>query len=257
MRNTFRLAALAAGTTGSIKVWLIFSTTVYILNLMAKRPTKRRGYGQFCGLARALDVVGDRWTLLIVRELLIGQRRFGELRTGLFGIATNLLSDRLRRLEADAIVERSLGAPEVGTRYALTSRGEALRPIIEELIRWSGPLMASGRGRDDFHPNWLAVALPALLPRGPDRPVVVGIHTQGTEFAFETGPAGSVVCLQDGGPYQATIEAEPDVILGLASGALSMPAAIRSGAQIRGDREALERAFAAEAKAPITGRSRS
>lgn len=223
--------------------------------------SNRRTYGQFCGLARALDLVGDRWTLLIVRELLIEPRRFSELRTGLFGIATNLLSDRLRRLEADAVIERSLGAPDEGTRYALTPRGEALRPVVEELIRWSGPLMASGRGEDDFHPSWLAVALPALLPRGPHVPVVVGLRTQGSELALETGPAGTVVRLQDAGqdeePLEATIEAEPDVILGLASGALSMPAAIRGGAQVDGDREALERAFGVEDEAPVSGRSGS
>lgn len=221
----------------------------------------RRTYGQFCGLARALDLVGDRWTLLIVRELLIEPRRFSELRTGLFGIATNLLSDRLRRLEADAVIERSLGAPDEGTRYALTPRGEALRPVIEELIRWSGPLMASGRGEDDFHPGWLVVALPALLPCRPDRPVLVGLRTQGSELALETGPAGTVVRLQhdghDEGPFEATIEAEPEVILGLASGAVSMPAAVRAGARIDGDREALERAFGVWDEAPNSGSSGS
>lgn len=123
---------------------------------MKNHSSDRRRYGQFCGLARALDVVGDRWTLLIVRELLIEPRRFGELRTGLRGVATNLLSDRLRRLEADAVVERRLGAPEAGTRYALTPRGDALRPVVEELVRWSGPLMASGRGQDDFQPSRLS-----------------------------------------------------------------------------------------------------
>lgn len=224
---------------------------------MESRFSNRRRYGQFCGLARALDVVGDRWTLLIVRELLIEPRRFGELRTGLCGVATNLLSDRLKRLEEDAVVERRLGASAEGTRYALTPRGEALRPVVDELVRWSRPLMASGRGQDDFHPSWLAVALPALLPRGPEPRVVVGLHTQGTELAFETGPEGSVVYLQDGGTYRATIDAEPAVILGLASGALSMPEAVRSGARIRGERVALERAFGVGAEAPVAGRSRS
>lgn len=224
---------------------------------MESRSTKRRGYGQFCGLARALDVIGDRWTLLIVRELLIGPRRFGELRTGLCGIATNLLTDRLRRLEADSIIQRSLGAPEEGTLYVLTSRGQALRPVVEELIRWSGPLMASGRDQDDFQPSWLAVALPAFLSRAPDRPVVIGIHTQGTELALESGPGGAVVRLQNDRPYQATIEAEPDVILGLASGALSMAAAVRSGAQIRGDRDALDGVFGVESESSSTERSGS
>ncbi len=67
-----------------------------------------RDYGQYCGLARALDVVGDRWNLLIVRELLIGPARFGELREGLAGVATNLLTGRLRDLEANGVIERRL-----------------------------------------------------------------------------------------------------------------------------------------------------
>lgn len=202
-----------------------------------------RGYEQYCGLARALDVVGDRWTLLIVRELLVGPRRFGALRDGLCGIATNLLSQRLRQLEADGIIERKLGAPQDGTRYALTRRGEALRPVVAELIRWSAPLMEFGSGRDTFHPTWLAVALPALLPKGPRRPVVVGLRTRGTDLTLEAGPEGSAVHLRPGEPCEAILSAEPEVILGLASGALSVRAAIRGGARVRGDRKALARAF--------------
>src|SRR5216684_4431450 len=121
-----------------------------------------RSYGQFCGLARALDVVGDRWSLLIVRELLLGPMRYGELVASLGGIATNLLADRLRSLESSGVIERRLGHMS-GVVYALTPWGSQLREAIEALIRWSTPLMVSGRDGDAFQPHWLAVALEALL----------------------------------------------------------------------------------------------
>jgi DNA-binding HxlR family transcriptional regulator len=108
-----------------------------------------RSYGQFCGLARALDVIGERWVLLIVRELLEGPRRYSELLEGLPSIASNLLVDRLRGMEDDGIVRRL----EDG-RYALTSWGEGLHETVYALGRWAGPLMAKPRGDDAFRPNW-------------------------------------------------------------------------------------------------------
>jgi DNA-binding HxlR family transcriptional regulator len=118
-------------------------------------------YGQFCGLARSLDVVGDRWTLLIVRELLMGPARFKDLQNGLPGIATNLLTDRLNGLAELGIVTRDTE----GTRpvYELTEFGKGLREPIEAFVRWSAPLMISGPGDDHADPRWLAVAVPALL----------------------------------------------------------------------------------------------
>jgi DNA-binding HxlR family transcriptional regulator len=120
-----------------------------------------KSYNQFCGLARALDVVGDRWTLLIVRELLLGPARFKDLHMGLPGIATNLLTDRLNDLRELGIITRHT----VGTRpvYELTEFGQGLREPIEAFVRWSAPLMISGPGDDHADPRWLAVAVPALL----------------------------------------------------------------------------------------------
>ena len=111
-----------------------------------------RSYGQFCGLARALDVVGDRWNLLIVRELLVGPMRYGELAASLGGIATNLLADRLRSLESSGVIERRLGQTS-GVVYALTPWGSELREAVEALIRWSFPLMVSGPGGDPMQPR--------------------------------------------------------------------------------------------------------
>src|SRR6516164_7447818 len=102
-----------------------------------------RSYGQYCSVAKALDVVGDRWTFLIVRELLLrGACRYTDLRAGLPGIATNLLADRLRELESAGLVRREEAPPPVATTlFQLTERGEELRPAVEELTRWGLPLM--------------------------------------------------------------------------------------------------------------------
>jgi DNA-binding HxlR family transcriptional regulator len=95
-----------------------------------------KSYGQLCGAALALEVVGDRWSLLIVRELLDGPRRWTDLRAGLPGIAKNLLADRLRDLETHGVLKRTDGG-----MYALTERGAALAPVLESLIAWGAPLL--------------------------------------------------------------------------------------------------------------------
>ena len=109
-----------------------------------------RSYKQFCGLARALDVVGERWTLLIVRELLGGPRGYNQLLEGLPGIATNLLADRLRSLVDEGVLTRLIDG-----RYELTEWGYGLREAVYALGRWAGPLMEAPRGDDHFHLSWL------------------------------------------------------------------------------------------------------
>src|SRR5258706_12937492 len=101
-----------------------------------------RRYGQFCPLAKALDVVGDRWTLLIVRELAVRPCRYTDLRHGLPGIATNLLADRLKSLEAAGIITAEADPPPVATTlYRLVERGEALLPALQELAPCGAPLL--------------------------------------------------------------------------------------------------------------------
>lgn len=107
----------------------------------------QRSYGQYCGLARALDVVGARWSLLIVRELLVGPARYNELLNGLPGIATNLLASRLRELEEVGVVARTLDTESNGVAYTLTPWGRELRDTVAALVKWSTPLMISGPGR--------------------------------------------------------------------------------------------------------------
>lgn len=106
-------------------------------------------YRHLSPLARALELVGDRWTLLIIADLMVAPKRYTDLANGLPGIPTNLLRDRVRRLEADELVTRFEAPPPIATSlYELTPRGRELEPAILALLEWGGPLMADDT-RDD------------------------------------------------------------------------------------------------------------
>jgi DNA-binding HxlR family transcriptional regulator len=203
-----------------------------------------RSYGQFCGLARALDVVGDRWSLLIIRELLLDPKRYGELATSLDGIATNLLTDRLRSLESSGVVERQLG-DSGGVAYALTPWGTELRDAVEAFVRWSAPLMVSGRGGDLFDPRWLAIALEALL-RGSTarRPAELGIEVPGLFLTLRISEDGPHVIIEPDERPDTVLTAEPEVVLGLAARVITIDEA-RSQVRVHGDPRAVTRVLGA------------
>ncbi|MDX1658938.1 MAG: helix-turn-helix domain-containing protein [Nitriliruptorales bacterium] len=181
-----------------------------------------RSYDQYCALARALDRIGHRWTLLVIRELLLGPRRFTDLQEGLPGIATNLLSERLRQLQADGIVtRRELPAPAASTVYELTDAGHELRPTIESLIRWGGRWMQSGPGDDQFRVEWLALALDALGltdRMSPDMTVELIVDGQRLPLGISNGRL-AVRTEPDPEP-QLRVTADSPTLLGIASGAI-------------------------------------
>lgn len=207
-----------------------------------------RSYRQYCGLARALDVVGDRWNLLIVRQLLVGPARYQQLCAGLPGVATNLLADRLRDLETAGVIERRLSEDGRAIIYALTAWGAQLREPIEALIRWSKPLMVRGPDGDSFPTGGLLVALPALLD---GRVPADGSWTVGVDVNDTTGrvqvratPAGIEVSPHDGLELDAVLRADAPVILGLAAGMLALDD-IRGLVDIQGDDAAVRAIFGA------------
>ncbi|WP_167479329.1 winged helix-turn-helix transcriptional regulator [Nocardia arthritidis] len=207
-----------------------------------------RSYGQYCGLARSLEVVGDRWNLLIVRQLLIAPARYRDLLDGLPGIATNLLADRLRDLETAGVIERRLAGAGNAVEYALTPWGAELRRPIESLIRWSTPLMLRGPDGDAFRPGWLALAVPALLDtRVAVRPsATVGLEIGGPPFQLRATRSGFEVGPHDGRDLDATVRAEPAYILGLAAGAITLGDARALGlVEIDGDESVVRAVFAA------------
>ena len=118
----------------------------------------RRSYDQYCGLARALDVLGERWTLLIVRNLLLGPQRYSELLRGLPGITTNLLAKRLQEMEAEGLIERGDGVSDAAA-YRLTPVGRDLEPAIHALGRWGWRRMGKPSSRDRRSIEWLLVSL--------------------------------------------------------------------------------------------------
>ena len=119
----------------------------------------KRTYNQYCGLARALDLIGERWTLLIVRDVAIAPRRFGELLEGLPGLGTSLLSERLRHLEEVGIVQRTAAPrPERGVVYELTDGGRALARAMTPLANW-GAAYLDQHDPGEFRPGWLRFAL--------------------------------------------------------------------------------------------------
>nr|BFE77483.1 helix-turn-helix domain-containing protein [Planobispora longispora] len=124
----------------------------------------RRSYDQYCAIARALDAVGDRWALLIVRELLAGARRYTDLHTDLPGISTDVLAARLKDLERDGIVARhKLPPPGAATVYELTPHGRGLLPVLTALADWGAPALAERRPTDAVRAHWFAVPLMRLL----------------------------------------------------------------------------------------------
>ena len=139
----------------------------------------KRSYGDPCGIARALDVVGERWALLVVRELVLGPKRFTDLKAHLPGIATDVLSQRLRQLEAAGILRSvTLPPPASGRAYELTERGHELEPVLHALGRW-GAQESFAAAQHEMTVDAFAVALSTVFDAdsadGPDVTVVLDL----------------------------------------------------------------------------------
>lgn len=205
-----------------------------------------RSYHQYCSMARALDLVGDRWTLLIVRELLTqGPCRFSDLRRGLPGIASNLLAERLREMESAALVTRHDEPPPIAaTLISLTDRGQDLSRVVGELTRWGAPLMADPPKGDAFQMHWFALPLRHLCRDGePDQPgatVRLGDLHDGCDIIAERGHVDVRPCSTKRQP-DTTITAPPEVLVALFTGQLTIRAATAKGLVVDGSIAALER----------------
>jgi DNA-binding HxlR family transcriptional regulator len=204
-----------------------------------------RSYGQYCSVARALDVIGDRWTLLIVRELLLrGACRYTDLKNGLPGIATNLLADRIRELEAAGLVHREEAPPPVATTLVrLTDAGAALDPVVRALSAWGIRFMAEPIGDDAFRTEWFTYPVEEFLrDRDPEGPAAsIELRALGGTAVIEV--AGGAVGVTQG-PAAApglVLGGSAQLILGLLTGQLSAAAAAGLGLEISGDEQLLRR----------------
>jgi DNA-binding HxlR family transcriptional regulator len=184
-----------------------------------------RSYHQFCALARALDVIGERWTLLIIRELFARECRYSDLREALPGIATNLLAQRLRDLQAHGVIEAH----------------DAPAPVLASLVSWGAPLLNSQAG-DEFRMHWMALGLPALL-QDVDlddlAPLQVVIRSGGEVATLSVGRDGAAMEVGVTAPAGAvTVEGAPDQIVAFL---LGEPAPGQAAVDIRGTREDVRR----------------
>jgi DNA-binding HxlR family transcriptional regulator len=187
-------------------------------------------YRQFCALARAAEIVGERWTLLIVRELLLGPKRFGDLVERLGGVSPTVLTGRLNALIEDGIVQRtSLPAPFNAQTYELTPVGLALKPAVRELIRWGGNFLFPPRPDDTFEPDWVLLGLDAITRRTPTpaRRIALCVMQGGksARFVAQGGPQGTTLG-RDDGPAGATVESRFDTLLRILSTRLPLDQAV-------------------------------
>jgi DNA-binding HxlR family transcriptional regulator len=201
-------------------------------------------YAQFCPVARAVEILGERWTLLIGRELLTGPQRFSDLLRRLPGLSSSVLAERLASLEERGLVSRrELPPPAPALVYELSQAGRSLGPVIQELARFGLRFAGLPRPGDHFEPDWLALGLEMFRRRSasparsfaleaPDGARTLRIHAAG-------GPAGTKLG-DPGAPAEVTIRAPALTLLGLASGTLEPDALVKSGAiQVEGDAAAV------------------
>jgi DNA-binding HxlR family transcriptional regulator len=200
--------------------------------------TKR--YDEYCPVAHALGLVGERWALLVVLELMRGPKRYTDLAENLRGIGTNILASRLRDLEAGGVVtKRTLPPPAASKVYELTDYGRELRPVIRELALWGARTLGPPTHEEELFPGWLANALDTVLaPRAP-----LG------RFEFRVGE--EVSSLVDGEVLDGPVE-NPDVVVeGDPEGVYYMFIQRRLDCVgVEGDRGLLEKLIAA-APAPV------
>ncbi|HEV8250670.1 MAG TPA: helix-turn-helix domain-containing protein [Gaiellaceae bacterium] len=191
----------------------------------------KRHYDQYCGIAHALDLVGDRWALLVVRELMRGPLRYTDLVERLPGIGTNILAARLRDLEAGGVLtKRRLPPPAASRVYELTEYGQALKPALRELGLWGARSLGPPTHEEELFPGWLVNVLDTVLsPMAP-----------AGRFEFRVGD--EVASLVDGEAVEGPID-DPDVVVqGAPGGVYRLFVERRADAvSVQGDRELLER----------------
>ena len=197
-------------------------------------------YQQFCGVAKALDVLGERWTLLIARDLLLGPRRYSDLHQSLRGITTNLLSTRLKMLTTEGLIEkREPVPPEKGQAYALTEAGRSLEPIVLALGAFGARYMQTPRPGDAFNPRWAMLSLKRRY-RGSLASGRLGFYLG--DAAFDVAFDGDHIDVWDGQAQDphATLRGEPQGWFPLLTRSAPLTALIDDGVlQATGSRRTL------------------
>ncbi|MBI3675335.1 MAG: helix-turn-helix transcriptional regulator [Proteobacteria bacterium] len=188
-------------------------------------------YPQFCALARAAEILGERWTLLIIRELLVGQKRFSDLSDRLGALSPTVLTTRLNMLVEQGVVQRSTLPPPFNAQvYKLTPVGLALKPAIYELIRWGGHFLFPMRPDDEFDPEWVLLGLDAVARRAPTPARKILLHVlhnaKSASFLVTGGPNGTTIAKIDDSPGGAAIETTFDTLLRIIATDISIETAV-------------------------------
>jgi DNA-binding HxlR family transcriptional regulator/putative sterol carrier protein len=202
-------------------------------------------YQQYCGAARALDVVGDRWTLLIVRELALGRRRFTDLIDGLPGVSRNLLTERLRALERDGVVARQeLPPPAARQVYELTEDGRDLAAAMIPLVAWGARRLGARKPSESFRPHWGALAMATFADREAAKGVKETYQYLVGRSAFHFTVDEGSIQLHDGRAQNpaVTLTTDEETWADIASGKITGSSAIATGAlTLTGDPHAAKR----------------
>jgi DNA-binding HxlR family transcriptional regulator len=204
-------------------------------------------FDQYCPMAHALSLVGERWALLIVRELLHGPKRYTDLAHGLPGIGTNILAARLRDLEECGVVEkRKLPPPAASMVYELTEYGTGLNEALYALARWGARSLGPPGPDDELYPEWGVNAFPALFnseeARGLTETYVLKIDDDVFTARVENGSLEASMGAAD--DADVVVELDMETFFELTGGELEPRDAVKSGrARVDGDRAALERCF--------------
>jgi DNA-binding HxlR family transcriptional regulator len=205
---------------------------------------RKRAYGQFCGFARALEVLGERWALLIVRDLLVGPKRFTDLRQGLPRIPTNILSDRLKEMEEAGVVRRRvLPRPATGVVYELTEHGADLEEVVLALGRWGARTLGDPRPDEIVTPDSVTIALRTTFDPAAAAGATLGYELRMGPVVVHARIADGRLEAGGGGLPNAdlVIEAGP-ALRALLAGELTPAEAIASGAvKVDGDPTLLDR----------------
>lgn len=211
-------------------------------------------YDEYCPMAHALSLVGERWALLVVRELLAGPKRYTDLAHGLPGIGTNILAARLRDLEAAGVVtKRKLPPPTPATVYELTPYGAGLEVVMHALARWGARSLGPPTEKDQLGPDWGLSALSALFDdaaaRGLTETYVLDIDGSAFTARIQDGKLERVAgAVEDA---DLTVRTDTETFFALASGDLDPDEALEQGrATIEGDAEVLRRCFRVLSLAP-------
>jgi DNA-binding HxlR family transcriptional regulator/putative sterol carrier protein len=203
-----------------------------------------RTYGSYCGIAYALELVGERWALLVVRDLILGPKRFTDLRHGLPRIPSNVLSARLKELESAGIVRRRLlPRPESGVVYELTEFGRELEDVVLRLGLWGARTLAEPRPDDTVTADSLMLALRATFRPEAARGLRASYELRLGEIVFHARVDKGTLEVAEGPLPDADLTLETDLTLRrLMSGELSPTEAVESGkVRLSGKREFLER----------------